>query len=64
VVELDAKGAVVWEVAVDGDPHDAHRLANGNTLIASYSGNTVIEVDKDGKVVWKKECRSPVRAYK
>ena len=34
-------------------PFTAIRLANGNTLIGCTNGNRVIEVDGQGKIVWK-----------
>jgi outer membrane protein assembly factor BamB len=71
VREYDEKGKVVWSYTLDlnnrprapGHGPEGHgtevfgaiRLANGNTLIAAGNGNRVIEVDKDGKVVWSIE---------
>jgi len=68
VREYDAAGKVVWEYALDlgGRPaspghgpeghgtalYSAVRLANGNTLIGGGNNNRVVEVDRDGKVVW------------
>jgi hypothetical protein len=68
VREYDAKGKVVWEYKLDlggraaspGHGPEGHgtsvygaiRLANGNTLIAGGNNNRVLEVNKDGKVVW------------
>lgn len=34
-------------------PFTAIRLVNGNTVIACTNGNRIIEVDEDGKTVWK-----------
>lgn len=34
-------------------PFTAIRLENGNTLIGCTNGNRVIELDADGKIVWK-----------
>ena len=34
-------------------PFTAIRLANGNTVIGCTNGNRVIEVDGDGRIVWK-----------
>jgi outer membrane protein assembly factor BamB len=67
VREYDKTGKVVWSYKLDlagrdrTPGHDGHgtevygavRLANGNTLIAGGNNNRVIEVDKDGKIVWK-----------
>ncbi len=68
VREYDDKGKVVWEYKLDlnGRPrspghgpeghgtevYGAIRLKNGNTMIAGGNNNRVLEVDKDGKVVW------------
>ncbi len=62
VVELSAKGEVVWSVTNDdlpnkplADPCGAHRLPNGNTVIASYGTQgpvKVLEVTPDKKLVW------------
>ena len=66
VREYDKKGKVVWqyEVDLDGRPetsgHEGHgnhvfgaiQLRSGNKLIACGNGNRVVEVDKNGKVVW------------
>jgi PQQ-like domain len=68
VREYDPQGKVVWMYALDlggrkrspGHGPEGHgtevfgalRLANGNTVIAGGNNNRVIEVDKDGKVVW------------
>lgn len=68
VREYDGSGKVVWEYALDlggrkespGHGPEGHgtsvygaiRLANGNTVIAGGNNNRVLEVNKDGKVVW------------
>jgi hypothetical protein len=68
VREYDAAGKVIWEYKLDlgGRPrspghgpeghgtevYGALRLANGNTVIAGGNNNRVLEVNKDGKVVW------------
>ncbi len=61
VREYDPQGKVVREIQAPGGPHSAARLPNGNTLIAvgdklkTATGieTGLIEVDKDGKVVWQ-----------
>ncbi|MEW5766012.1 MAG: PQQ-binding-like beta-propeller repeat protein [bacterium] len=64
VVEVTDAGDTVWEltgVLEPGDTEptrlttitDADRLDDGNTLIAESSRNRVIEVDKEGRVVWE-----------
>ena len=68
VREYDPSGKVVWEYALDlggrkeapGHGPEGHgtsvygalRLKNGNTVIAGGNNNRVLEVDRDGKVVW------------
>lgn len=61
VREYDPQGKLLREIKAPGGPHSATRLANGNTLIAladkvkSAIGIEagLIEVDKDGKIVWQ-----------
>jgi len=58
VREYTGAGKVVWEAATPKEPKDAWpftaiRLENGNTLINCTHGDMVIEVDKDGKIVWQ-----------
>jgi hypothetical protein len=68
VREYDPKGKVVWIYRLDlgGRPRSpghgpeghgaevfgAIRLANGHTMIAGGNNNRVLEVDRDGKIVW------------
>jgi hypothetical protein len=58
VIEVTPEKKVVWRYAVPF-PYLATRLDNGNTLISSGSGYGskegyfLVEVDKDGKEVWK-----------
>jgi hypothetical protein len=68
VREYDEKGKVVWTYKLDlggrpraaghgpeghgTDVYGAIRLANGNTVIAGGNNNRVLEVNRDGKVVW------------
>ena len=69
VREYDSKGKVVWSYKLDlggraespGHGPEGHgtavygaiRLANGNTVIAGGNNNRVLEVNAEGKVVWK-----------
>jgi hypothetical protein len=52
VTEYDGTGRVVWEYPINTRVYGAIRLENGNTLIASGSGNSIVEVTPDKKVVW------------
>ena len=53
VTEYDASGNVVWEYLTNTRVYGAIRLRNGNTLIATGSGNSVIEVNPAKKIVWE-----------
>ena len=64
VVELDAQGAVVWQVTTDEvqgllrDPCGAQRLANGNTVVGSHGANkgvSIIELTREKEMVWKSD---------
>ncbi|MEO2009000.1 MAG: hypothetical protein ABGX22_10010 [Pirellulaceae bacterium] len=53
VSEYDVKGNVVWEYEIGTRVFGAIRLKNGNTLICSGSGNSVVEVTPEKQVVWE-----------
>jgi HEAT repeat protein len=57
VVEYDADGKSVWEVAFQW-PSSVMRLPNGNTLVASQNSNKVAEFDRSGKSVWEHQCNN------
>ncbi|MFW5939327.1 MAG: arylsulfotransferase family protein [Halolamina sp.] len=40
-------------------PRDADRLPNGNTLITDSDGGRVIEVDREGEIVWSADVDTP-----
>ncbi len=71
VIELDAKGEIVWRVTNDDlpgrplkDPCGAQRLPNGNTVICSYAANEgvkLLEVTPENRIVWTYE--GPHRAH-
>jgi hypothetical protein len=62
VVEMDAKGKIVWKLTNDdlegkplADPCGAQKLPNGNVVIASYGTRgpvKILDVSPDKKVVW------------
>ena len=52
VTEYDGEGKVVWEYETGTRVYGAIRLKNGNTLIGSGSGNSVIEVTPKKEIVW------------
>ena len=49
-VRVDRQGKVLWSHTVDNYPVSCHRLANGNTFIATYG--ELCEVSRDGKKVY------------
>ena len=53
VSEYDANGKVAWEYKIGTRVFGAIRLKNGNTLICSGSGNSVVEVTPAKQVVWE-----------
>ncbi len=53
VSEYDTNGKIVWEYEIGTRVFGAIRLNNGNTLICSGSGNSVVEVTPQKEVVWK-----------
>lgn len=59
VTEYNRKGDVVWDYLINTRVYGAIRLKNGNTLIASGSGNSVVEVSPDKKVVWEIKGQVP-----
>jgi HEAT repeat protein len=53
VIEVDAKGKVLWETTV-ASACGVARLPSGNTLVATHG--KLVEVDRGGKVVWERAC--------
>lgn len=53
VTEYGKDGKVVWEYSTKTRVFGAIRLKNGNTLIATGSGNSVIEVSPEKEIVWE-----------
>ncbi len=52
VREYDEKGQVVWDYGTGTALYSAERLPNGNTLIGTGNGHSVIEVTPKKEVVW------------
>jgi outer membrane protein assembly factor BamB len=63
VIEVDRdSGSIVWQFGVTtqigrdnihlNGPHNADRLANGNTILADSNNNRILEVDPYGEIVW------------
>ncbi len=59
VTEYNRKGDVVWSYLIKTRVYGAIRLRNGNTLIASGSGNSVVEVTPEKKIVWEIKGKVP-----
>ena len=59
VTEYDKKGKIIWDYLIKTRVYGAIRLKNGNTLIASGSGNSVVEVTPEKKVVWEIKGKVP-----
>jgi hypothetical protein len=55
VREYNPKGEIVWEAPTPNWAFTAIRLENGNTLVGCTYGHTVVEFDKDKKIVWQLE---------
>ena len=53
VTEYDNDGNIVWDYLIKTRVYGAIRLKNGNTLIASGSGNSIVEVNPEKEVVWE-----------
>ena len=59
VTEYDRNGKVIWDYLIKTRVYGAIRLKNGNTLIASGGGKSVVEVSPDKKVVWEIKGKVP-----
>jgi HEAT repeat protein len=63
VVEVDRKGEKHWSCNVPGASY-AWRMPTGNTLVCSFNGQRVVEVNREGTIIWEKKVgSSPWRAY-
>jgi len=65
IKEYDPQGKLVWsykpEVQAGGGAYACQRLANGNTVVGENASGRVVEVDKDGKVVFSLDTRPEVK---
>lgn len=59
VTEYNSQGEVIWDYLIKTRVYGAIRLKNGNTLIASGSGNSVVEVSPEKQVVWEIKNQVP-----
>ena len=64
MVEVTAKGELVWKLDNVGTICSAQRLANGNTLVSNQSRSKAEEYSRDKKVVWEHPHSSPTDAYR
>jgi len=62
VIEGSPAGEVVWEKKGFKSPIHVRRVANGKTLVADNYQDKVIEVDRNGEVVWEYKCEGPIGA--
>jgi hypothetical protein len=64
LIEVDFEGNIVWNNTDLETPQDAERLSNGNTLIVDYSAQRVVEIERDGTIVWRRigKLKLPVDA--
>ena len=67
VTEVDAIGAIVWQLKTDDIPDinmkwtaGLHRLSNGNTVVSNWLGHgqkgkgvPLFEVTREKEIVWK-----------
>ena len=60
VTEYNVKnGKVVWDYLIKTRVYGAMRLKNGNTLIASGNGKSILEVNPDKEIVWEIRNKVP-----
>jgi FAD dependent oxidoreductase len=53
ILELSAEGKLLRSFKMPGDPHEVRELPNGHLLIACGEGEALLELDREGKAVWK-----------
>ena len=53
---VNAKGEVEWQIDNRAEVHDIALLPNGNVLFTS-NASTIVEVNRDKKIVWKHEAK-------
>lgn len=59
VTEYNRDGEIIWEYLIKTRVYGAIRLKNGNTLIASGSGNSIREVNPEKETVWEIQGKVP-----
>lgn len=53
VIEYDSAGREIRSIPTPGGPYQALRLESGNTVISCGPGQTLVEIDPEGKTVWQ-----------
>jgi hypothetical protein len=53
ILELSPEGKLLRTMPTPGDPHEVRELPNGHLLIACGEGEAMLELDREGKSVWK-----------
>ena len=53
VVELDADGAQLREVAFDGHPGEVVKLPDGHLIVSLWDKTSIVELDENLKTVWQ-----------
>lgn len=62
LILLNMKGEITWRSAAAARASSAQRLPGGNVLVSSDTNNKMMEVDRNGKLVWEKTVLgNPVR---
>jgi outer membrane protein assembly factor BamB len=53
IIEYDPSGKEVWRRnALPGPPSDCRRLSDGRILLALSDTQSVVEIDREGEVIW------------
>ncbi len=54
ILEVDSNGTIVWEykTGYGSFPNDVDVLPSGNVLISLRDWNTIIEVNRQGEIIW------------
>jgi hypothetical protein len=53
VREYNREGKVVWEAKTPNWPFSAIREPNGRTIVSCTRGDMIVEVDKQGAIIWQ-----------
>jgi outer membrane protein assembly factor BamB len=64
IIELTKDHKIVWEYKGGTCPEDVESLPNGRVLITWYGEGKIEEVDREKKVAWSQQIRSPMGAQR